>query len=43
MEFEKKTGLKPDIPFGDAYQLGGSLMIPAKACAQWCSTPSAMA
>ena len=27
------------MPFWDTYQLGGSLMIPANACAQWCSTP----
>src|ERR1700682_439331 len=42
IELEKKIGLKPVIPLGETYQLGGFWMIPAKACAQWCSPPSAM-
>src|SRR5439155_22845880 len=43
MLLEKKIGLNPIIPLGDAYHCGGSFTMPAKACAQLCSTPSAMA
>jgi len=28
------------VPLGETYQLGGSLMMPAKACAQWLSSQS---
>jgi len=34
MELEKNIGLKPVMPLGDTYQLGGFWMIPAKAWAQ---------
>jgi hypothetical protein len=34
IELEKNTGLKPVIPFGETYHLGGLWIIPAKACAQ---------
>lgn len=34
IELENKRALKTGEPLGDAYQLGGSFTIPAKACAQ---------
>src|ERR1700737_3808155 len=43
IELEKNNGLKPVIALGETYQLGGFCTIPAKACAQWCSTPNAIA
>src|SRR5205823_11959445 len=42
MSWVKIMGLKV-IMFGPAYQFGGCLRRPSKACAQCSSTPSAMA